>query len=225
MSDRIFIIDREFLYKLTNESNARWYGHTPSELIGQHVAEFVGAHRFETEVRPTLERCFKGHTLEYDFEDTEPGGRPVIVGARLEPFRNGEGEIEGAVVTLRDVTETRRLSERLERLALADDLTGLANRRAFETWLDTRLQALARRCGAARFQRCLHRSRRLQDRQRHGRPRRRRPLPERDRRAAGRIRLRHGPCRTDRRRRIRHGDRRRRPGERPCRLRARAGNV
>ncbi|WP_425089144.1 putative bifunctional diguanylate cyclase/phosphodiesterase [Stappia sp.] len=143
MSDRIFIINREFLYKLTNESNARWYGHTPSELIGQHVAEFVGAHRFETEVRPTLERCFKGHTLEYDFEDTEPGGRPVIVGARLEPFRNGEGEIEGAVVTLRDVTETRRLSERLERLALADDLTGLANRRAFETWLDTRLQALA----------------------------------------------------------------------------------
>ncbi|WP_037546290.1 sensor domain-containing protein [Stappia stellulata] len=143
MSDRIFIISREFLYKLTNESNAGWYGHTPLELIGRHVAEFVGARRFETEVRPTLERCFKGQTLEYDFEDTDPCGRPVIVGARLEPFRDGEGDIEGAVVTLRDVTETRRLSERLERLALADDLTGLANRRAFETWLDTRLQSLA----------------------------------------------------------------------------------
>jgi len=143
MADRISIIDRDFRYKMTNASNARWYGGEPEDFVGRPVETLVGPHRFEREVKPSLQRCFSGETVEYDFDTAAPDGRAVIIGARLEPFRNGDGAIEGAVVTLRDVTENRRLADRLEKLALADDLTGLANRRAFETWLDLRLAKLA----------------------------------------------------------------------------------
>jgi diguanylate cyclase (GGDEF)-like protein/PAS domain S-box-containing protein len=141
MSDRLSIVDRGFRYILTNESNARWHRRPSRSFQGLPLVEVVGVERFDAEIRPSLERCLAGETVEYDYVDTAPDGSEVVMGARLEPFRNGAGEIEAAVVMLRDVTETRRLSERLERLTLQDDLTGIANRRAFEKWLDRRVTA------------------------------------------------------------------------------------
>lgn len=141
MSDRLSVVDRNYRYILTNESNARWHGSTAESFRGRSVVEVVGEERFAAEIQPWLDRCLAGETVEYDFQDLAPDGAPVVMDARLQPFRNGDGEIEAAVVTLRDVTETRRLSERLERLALQDDLTGIANRRSFETGLERRVAA------------------------------------------------------------------------------------
>lgn len=150
MSDRLSIVDRDYRYILTNDSNARWHGCTADSFRGRSLIEIVGVERFAAEIRPWLDRCLAGETVEYDFHETAPDGAPVVMDARLQPFRNGDGEIEAAVVTLRDVTETRRLSERLERLALQDDLTGIANRRAFETGLERRVAAF-RQDGSAGF--------------------------------------------------------------------------
>ncbi|WP_417770191.1 EAL domain-containing protein [Stappia sp.] len=141
MSDRLSIIDRSFRYILTNESNARWHGRPRDTFRGVPLIGMVGEERFRAEIRPSLERCLAGETVEYHYDDNAPDGSTVVMGARLEPFRNAAGEIEAAVVTLRDVTETRRLSDRLERLTLQDDLTGIANRRAFEKWLEQRVAA------------------------------------------------------------------------------------
>ena len=141
MSDRLSIIDRSFRYILTNESNARWHGRPRDTFRGLQLIGMVGEERFHAEILPRLERCLAGETVEYHYDDTAPDGSSVVMGARLEPFRNSVGEIEAAVVTLRDVTETRRLSDRLERLTLQDDLTGIANRRAFEKWLERRVAA------------------------------------------------------------------------------------
>ncbi|SOC00811.1 putative bifunctional diguanylate cyclase/phosphodiesterase [Stappia indica] len=141
MSDRLSVVDRDYRYILTNESNARWHGCTAESFRGRSLVEVVGEERFASEIRPWLDRCLAGETVEYDFHDMAPDGARVVMDARLQPFRNGDGEIEAAVVTLRDVTETRRLSERLERLALQDDLTGIANRRSFETGLERRVAA------------------------------------------------------------------------------------
>lgn len=145
MSDRLSIVDRDYRYILTNESNARWHGRTAESFRGESLIEIVGEARFAAEVRPWLDRCLAGEAVEYDFHETAPDGSPVVMDARLEPFRNSDGEIDAVVVTLRDVTETRRLSERLERLALQDDLTGIANRRAFETGLEERVAAFRAR--------------------------------------------------------------------------------
>jgi diguanylate cyclase (GGDEF)-like protein/PAS domain S-box-containing protein len=60
-----------------------------------------------------------------------------VVEAAVSPIHDADGEVQGAVLVFRDVTEQRRLSQEIAFQATHDELTGLGNRRAFE-------QALAR---------------------------------------------------------------------------------
>ncbi|MES2612024.1 MAG: EAL domain-containing protein [Pseudomonadota bacterium] len=59
------------------------------------------------------------------------GGR-VLVEATVSPIKDADGEVQGAVLVFRDVTEQRRLSREMAYQATHDELTGLGNRRAFE---------------------------------------------------------------------------------------------
>ncbi len=55
------------------------------------------------------------------------------------PIPDGDGRFARAVVTIQDMTVRRALQQQLERLANEDDLTGLANRRAFRAVLNLTL--------------------------------------------------------------------------------------
>lgn len=59
-------------------------------------------------------------------------GGSVLVEAAVSPIRDADGEVQGAVLVFRDVTEQRRLSHEIAFQATHDELTGLGNRRAFE---------------------------------------------------------------------------------------------
>lgn len=56
----------------------------------------------------------------------------MVAEAVVSPIRDADGEVQGAVLVLRDVTEQRRLSQEIAFQATHDELTGLGNRRAFE---------------------------------------------------------------------------------------------
>lgn len=60
------------------------------------------------------------------------GGGSFLAEAAVSPTRDADGEVRGAVLVFRDVTEQRRLSREIEFQATHDELTGLGNRRAFE---------------------------------------------------------------------------------------------
>ena len=62
-------------------------------------------------------------------------GGTVLVEAAVSPIKDADGEVQGAVLVFRDVTEQRRLSSEMAYQALHDELTGLGNRRAFEQTL------------------------------------------------------------------------------------------
>lgn len=55
-----------------------------------------------------------------------------LVEAAVSPIRDADGDVQGAVLVFRDVTEQRRLSQEVAFQATHDELTGLGNRRAFE---------------------------------------------------------------------------------------------
>lgn len=59
-------------------------------------------------------------------------GGSVQVEAAASPIRDADGEVQGAVLVFRDVTEQQRLSQEIAFQATHDELTGLGNRRAFE---------------------------------------------------------------------------------------------
>ncbi|MGH9036755.1 MAG: sensor domain-containing diguanylate cyclase, partial [Acidimicrobiia bacterium] len=80
----------------------------------------------------------------FAFRLTRPDGSPRWMWCEGGPSGDGRpGVVTGFV---QDVTEPKQVEEELSRLALKDDLTGLANRRAFVT-VGQQLLRLAQRAG------------------------------------------------------------------------------
>jgi diguanylate cyclase (GGDEF)-like protein len=96
--------------------------------------------------------CLEGCPLAATLADGQPreadvylhhkNGHRVPVQVRVEPIRDEDGLIIGAVEVFSDNSQAeqqQRQIERLERLALLDPLTELANRRGVEQTLQSRL--------------------------------------------------------------------------------------
>ncbi|KQV34677.1 MULTISPECIES: PAS domain-containing protein [unclassified Rhizobium] len=107
MPDRIAVITRDYRYLYTNPINAARLDERPMDLVGRHVVEFVGLQRFETRVKPNLDKCFSGELVDYTFAKDE-GGRTVVVRCRMTPCRSSTGKIIGAILILQEIADRRR---------------------------------------------------------------------------------------------------------------------
>ena len=109
-------------------------------------------------------------------------GNELYVESTAAPIRDGDGNVCGAVLVFHDVSESRELNRKLSYHASHDLLTGLVNRREFESRVERCLQE---RQGPGRLLRAVppgHRP--VQDDQRFLRPHRGRRAAGPDRRAA-----------------------------------------
>jgi diguanylate cyclase (GGDEF)-like protein/PAS domain S-box-containing protein len=68
-------------------------------------------------------------------------GNELYVESTAAPIRDGQGKIAGAVLVFHDVSESRELNRRLSYHASHDLLTGLVNRREFESRLERALKS------------------------------------------------------------------------------------
>lgn len=68
-------------------------------------------------------------------------GSMLAIEDSAAPIRGSSGAIIGAAMVFRDVTATRRMARRINWAATHDALTGLVNRREFESRVDAALQA------------------------------------------------------------------------------------
>ena len=134
-ADRIALVGRDFVYRFANAANAAFYGLVPSEMVGVHVRDLIGAERFDNRARARFERCFAGESVEYEYEAKQASGTAVHVRIRMDPYRDRSGEVTGALLVLRDVSAQTRLARELHRQAREDVLTGLSNR----LWLQEEL--------------------------------------------------------------------------------------
>lgn len=71
-----------------------------------------------------------------EYSVTREDGREVIIHDRASPFFDHQGNFRGYRGVGRDITEQRRLTERIAYQATRDSLTGTVNRREFERCLD-----------------------------------------------------------------------------------------
>lgn len=110
-----------------NRATTRLLGYALDELLGH---DFVS----EVVVEPRLVATALRHGERLAARDQQlrrRDGTLLRVSCSVSPMVH-EGRRAGAVLMFSDVSEARELSERLQRQALEDPLTGLANRRSFE---------------------------------------------------------------------------------------------
>ena len=135
VSDRISVIGTDYRYRLTNKANLDYHKRPLDSILDKSVIDVLGEKEFNEFSKPELDRCFAGESVRSRRFGLDGEGREHVLDILLEPYRESDGAISGAAVTIRDVTEAQRLAERLAHQARHDELTELPNRRAFENHL------------------------------------------------------------------------------------------
>jgi diguanylate cyclase (GGDEF)-like protein/PAS domain S-box-containing protein len=146
MSDGVYFVDtnRKILY--WNEGATRLTGYKSEEVVGQYCQNNILCHMDCTGKQLCNDGCpvsicmGDGKENNADIFLRHKQGRRVPVNVRVQPIRDADGTIVGAVEIFSDNTallEERRKADAMERLAFLDPVTQLPNRRFLEMSVHT----------------------------------------------------------------------------------------
>lgn len=144
MADAVFSVDLDGRITLVNSRAVEMMGRSRDELLGSRFADLFtpGSVAPVEHVMRDTPRSDDLWTVEALLDSA--GREPIPVELRAAVFHDDEGQVAGTQWIARDVTDRQRFEQQLIHLATHDALTGLANRRAFETALEIELAEAAR---------------------------------------------------------------------------------
>jgi len=153
IADGVYFVDPSRQITYWNQGAERISGHAAANVVGHRCFDNILDH-VDAEGRSL---CHTVCPLAATMRDGEPreltiwlrhaDGYRKPVRVKTSPVRDASGTIVGAVEVFSDdsaVIAAQEDARRARRDALTDDLTGLPNRRLFDTALDGRLENLAR---------------------------------------------------------------------------------
>ena len=127
-------------------ANASWneLWNLEGEEAPEGTSIFEDEQLHATGLMPYIQRGIAGETVAPEPLLYEPGrtgreGETRWLQAFVYPVKDEEGRVREVTLIIEDVTERKRLEERLEHQAFYDDLTGLPNRALFVERLDRAL--------------------------------------------------------------------------------------
>ena len=151
--DGVYYVDPHRRITYWNRAAEKITGYSRQEVLGRSCADNLLRHVDDKGVCLCLTACPLAHTIVDGLPRTasvylhHKDGHRLPVSARVTPLRNGSGHILGAVEVFSENSEKvaalQRLKE-LEHLAYLDSLTGIANRKYLEIFLDARFNELHR---------------------------------------------------------------------------------
>jgi diguanylate cyclase (GGDEF)-like protein/PAS domain S-box-containing protein len=132
--DIICRISPHRILQYVSPSCFRLLGWTSEEMTGKIIDDFILAEDLPVLAAAILRHLVPGVPIETaTFRMLKKDGANVWMENHARIIRDPQtGEPAEFIVTMRDISERKQLEEKLQRLALTDDMTGLWNRRAFD---------------------------------------------------------------------------------------------
>jgi len=103
----------EFVMQFVNKPFAEWLERPRAELIGQRVADIIGAERLRDR-EPLYRRALAGERIFYVSEYDHPSRGPSALQSNYVPWAGEDGEVHGFIVIHQDVTEQRTAERALK---------------------------------------------------------------------------------------------------------------
>jgi PAS domain S-box-containing protein len=105
---------RDLKFLFVSRSSARMFRLPLEDIIGKPIIEIMGEEPFKT-ILPFVERVLRGEELEYETDIPYKGAGKRRMRVIYTPEKNEQGEIEGWIASITDVTEQRRAEAQLMR--------------------------------------------------------------------------------------------------------------
>nr|WP_215618334.1 PAS domain S-box protein [Leptothoe kymatousa] len=102
--DHMSFVDRNYVYSMVNDVYAEKFGKSKSEIVGHSVAELLGEETFLQTVKPNLDRTFAGEEVHYQSFFAMAEELRQYLDVTYTPYREVDGTITGAVVSVRDIS-------------------------------------------------------------------------------------------------------------------------
>ncbi len=130
--DMMGLVNHDGIYEAVNESYLKALHKKRDQVVGRGVAEVIGVKPFEEKIRPRLEEALSGKLVRFREVMEYAGLGRRIVDVSYIPMFDPSGAVDGIVFNTRDITETRKLEERLIQSQKIDSLGILAGGVAHE---------------------------------------------------------------------------------------------
>jgi diguanylate cyclase (GGDEF)-like protein/PAS domain S-box-containing protein len=139
--DSIYLVDSNYKYLFMNRQHLRRAGMREDQYLGKSYGEFHTPEKTE-EFMEKVDRVFETGESVRDGHSSHRDGKYFL--RTFSPVKDADGRVTAVTIISKDITERKRIEEKLRSLSLADDLTGLYNRRGFFTLVEHLLRTVNR---------------------------------------------------------------------------------
>ena len=145
IAEGVITTDHEGRIRFMNPVAEKLSGWTLPESTGRPINDVI--HLIDEDsgdpIPCAVSACLRNNEVERNLRGrllVRKGGEEIAVDESAAPMRDESGNIVGSVLVFDDVRQTRELTRQLSHQASHDALTGLLNRREFETRLHQALE-------------------------------------------------------------------------------------
>lgn len=110
----ITIINREYVYEYVNQAYCQARKIESSEIIGKTVSDIWGRDKFETIIKPLLDRCFNGKTVTSEDWFPFADGKSRYHHITFYPYREENLNVTHVIVITHDITVYKNAEEELK---------------------------------------------------------------------------------------------------------------
>ncbi|NQT54546.1 PAS domain-containing protein, partial [bacterium] len=115
--DLLALHGKDFAYLAANDAYLDAVGRTRDDLPRLTVSDVFGPEVFEETIKPHAERCLLGERVHFEDWFTYPAAGRLFMAVTYAPYLGSGGDVEGVVVSARDITERKLREEEVLSLA------------------------------------------------------------------------------------------------------------